>query len=235
MSELNADEHRLLKLWFCQYANPFQRHQKGYIIAKLVPNIMTNARIVMEGLIQKKVLSESPDKAYICLTDFGYELYLHFEQKQRDWNEQEIVKVSDVEKDEILIRKGDIFRGYWIIRNIFLSAQKSIVIQDNYLSPELFKLLSEIQTGIDIKILTSDKQYKEKDPSELAYTKLKQQNNQIEMRKSNNFHGRYIFIDRQFCWEIGHSIKDLGTKDATIKKLRNCEELYTEFEKLWLD
>lgn len=202
MLELDPDEYRLLRVWFYQYANRFQRHQKVYIISRLVPNIVSNARIIMERLIQKKVLSESPDKAYVCLTDFGHELYLHFEQKQQNWNEQEIVKVNDVDKDEIVIKKGDFFRGHWIIRDICLSAQKSIAIQDNYLSPELFKLLSEIQKGIDIKILTSNKQHKEKDSTELAYGKLKQQNNQIEMRKSNDFHGRYIFIDKQFCWEI---------------------------------
>jgi hypothetical protein len=54
------------------------------------------------------------------------------------------------------------------------------------------------------------------------------------MKKSNGFHGRYIFIDEQTCYELGHSIKDLGLKESTIKILRCCDELITEFKKQWL-
>lgn len=87
--------------------------------------------------------------------------------------------------------------------------------------------------AVEVSILTSDKSYKEKEATQLAYQKLKQENPKIKMKKSNDFHGRYIFIDGQICYEVAHSIKDLGKKESTIKVLRSCEALYNEFKRHW--
>ncbi|MCJ7498339.1 MAG: hypothetical protein MUO78_09455 [candidate division Zixibacteria bacterium] len=234
MVELTPDEHWILKFGFYGCSNPFQPRQKGRIVHELRPPVGRDARPILKTLIEKKALSESPDKTYVRLTDYGHQIFKYFEEQQTDWNEQEVSKVDDANRDEILIRKGDFFSAYWITRKICLNADKSIVIQDNYIGPDLFKLRSEIPTLIEIKVLTSEKPYKDKEAAELAYTNLKKQNPRIEMKRSNDFHARYIFIDGQICYELGHSIKDLGTKEAIIKKLHICEELYSEFNKRWL-
>lgn len=233
MPELTPDEYWVLEHWFGRFKNPFGAYVKLAIELTLSQKTFINVNRVLQELIEKKVLSESPDKKHVRLTDYGHQLFLHFKSEQEDWYKQEIAKVDDTEKDEILIRKGETFRGFWIIRKTCLTSQKSIAIQDSYIGPDLFKLLSEIPEAIDIKVLTSDKPYKEKGAAELAYTKLKQQRTPLEMKKSDDFHGRYIFIDRKICYEVGHSIKDLGSKEATIKRLRSCAELYHEFEKIW--
>jgi len=233
MVELTPDEYRVLRFGFYQYADPFKPFERVDIAHKL-KHVCMDSRIILQDLIIKGVLSESPDKIYVRLTDYGDQLFLYFSNQQDEWYKQEICKVDDAKQDEILIKKGETFRGYWIIRKICLGAKQNIIIQDNYVGPDLFKLLSEISQAIEINVLTSDKIYREKESAELAYSKLKQQNTRIQMKKSNDFHGRYIFIDEQICYEVAHSIKDLGTKEATIKILRNCEVLYTEFKKHWL-
>ena len=233
MVELTPDEYRVLRFGFYQYANPFRPFERINIEHKL-QRVCRDTYLILQDLVQKNVISESPDKTFVRLTDYGDQLFLYFSNQQEEWYKQEICKVDDAKQDEILIKKGETFRGYWIIRKICLGAKKNIIIQDNYVGPDLFKLLTEISQAIEINVLTSDKPYREKDSAELAYSKLKQQNTRIQMRKSNNFHGRYIFIDGQICYEVAHSIKDLGTKEATIKILRNCEDLLTEFEKHWL-
>jgi len=233
MVELTSDEYRILRFGFYQYADPFRSLERATIVHKLM-RVCMDTRLILEDLVRKNVLSESPDKTYVRLTDYGDQLFLYFDSQQKEWHNQEICKVDDAEQDEILIRKGETYRGYSIIRKICLGATKNIVIQDNYVGPDLFKLLSEISQAIEINVLTSDKPYTEKESAELAYAKLKQQNPRIQMKKSNGFHGRYIFIDGQICYEVAHSIKDLGKKESTIKILRCCEDLYTEFKKHWL-
>jgi hypothetical protein len=168
MVELTSDEYRVLKFRFYQYANPFQQHDIVGIVHRLMP-VSMDARIILEDLVSKNVLSKSPDETSIRLTDYGHELYLHFENEQKDWYEQEIAKVDDTEKDEILIRQDQKYRGYWIIRQICLSAKKNITIQDNYVGPDLFQLLSEMSEAIEVSILISDKSYKGKEATQLAY------------------------------------------------------------------
>lgn len=232
MSELTPDEHWILKFGFYEYADPFKARGKGAIRSKLM-RACRDAGPILEALVRKNVLSESPSRTEVRLTDYGHQLYSHFERQQEDWYEQEIAGVDDAEKDEILIRKGETFRAYWLIRKICLSARENLLIVDNYVGPDLFKLLSEMAEPIEIKVLGSDKSYREKNAAELAYAKLKEQNAGVQMRRSDDVHGRYIFIDWQVCYEVAHSIKDLGTKEATIKRMRGSQELYATLEKHW--
>ena len=232
MAELTPDEHWVLKFGFYEYADPFKARGKGAIRSKLM-RACRDAGPILEALVKKKVLSESPDKVDVRLTDYGHQLYLYFEGKQNDWHKPDIARVDDDERDEILIRKGETSRAYRRVKKICLSAQENLVIVDNYVGPDLFRLLSEIPKSLEINVLSSDRSYTEKQEAEVAYAKLKQQNPRMQMRKSNDFHGRYIFIDKNVCFEFAHSIKDLGTKEATIKRLLACQELYSEFEKHW--
>lgn len=125
MVELTSDEYRVLRFGFYQYADPFRPLETARIVHQLM-HVCMDTRIILEDLVRKNVLSESPDGIYMRLTDYGHELYLHFESEQKEWYQQEIAKVDDAKKDEILIRQGQPFRGYRIIRQICLSAQKTL-------------------------------------------------------------------------------------------------------------
>jgi hypothetical protein len=63
MPELTPDERWVLKYGFYQYADPFKPYSKETIITQLMP-ARKDTRPILKNLIDKKVLSESPDKTY---------------------------------------------------------------------------------------------------------------------------------------------------------------------------
>lgn len=59
----------------------------------------------------------------------------------------------------------------------------------------------------------------------------------LEIRRSKEFHDRFIILDDIECWHIGCSIKDAGNKAFMLSKIEdqvNRNALITELNKAWL-
>jgi hypothetical protein len=67
-----------------------------------------NARQLLDSLIKKRVLSRSPDGYQVKFTDYGVELYHALDMAQNEWEKAPSIKISNLEKDEILIRVGPV-------------------------------------------------------------------------------------------------------------------------------
>ena len=68
--------------------------------------------------------------------------------------------------------------------------------------------------------------------------KLKKQYPQmnIEVRRTNDFHDRFIVIDNERFWHIGCSIKDAGDKAfflSRIEDLKNIHSLLSTLNDIW--
>lgn len=58
----------------------------------------------------------------------------------------------------------------------------------------------------------------------------------VELRKTNEFHDRFLVIDEAKCWHIGASIKDAGNKAFMISLIEddgNRDALIKQIEKSW--
>lgn len=228
---LSKKELNFLVDFFSHWANPFRSFSKLDIFRRGNP-FGGPYDIDLEDLIQKDVLSESPDGHQVRLTDLGYELMVRHMRSKKEWSRQKIIRANFSKKNEVMISKGEYFKGYEVIRKILLTAEESLQIQDPYIGPDIFSILHELRLK-KIKIMVGSKPYKERASAIVAYNRLKREVDTMEMRSSSEIHNRYIIIDNKTVYQVGGSIKQLGDKDDVIRKIDKASKILTDFESDW--
>ncbi|UCG69533.1 MAG: hypothetical protein JSV09_00470 [Thermoplasmata archaeon] len=143
----------------------------------------------------------------------------------------------DAEVKELFFPKGTEHDAYVEIRKIFHETSKSIYIVDPYIDSSIFKSLLTIpHSPIRARLLTF------KYPSDFIHEAQKflsqHSNFTIELRKSREFHDRFVVIDDIKCWHIGCSIKDAGNKAFMISVIEdegNKRALIKQIEDSWFN
>ncbi|MBR2251771.1 MAG: hypothetical protein IJ881_05070 [Neisseriaceae bacterium] len=115
--------------------------------------------------------------------------------------------------------QGQIFDAYAKFEQFIQSANKEIILIDNYVDLSVLQRLAKKQKKVNVVIYTDKK------------TKLTQQDIQkfnaqypnLTLKYTNKMHDRFMIIDGKTLYHIGASLKDLGKKcfafeilDATI-------------------
>jgi hypothetical protein len=111
---------------------------------------------------------------------------------------------------------GQIFDAYEIVSRIIKSAQKSIVLIDNYCDESVLSLLSKRTAKAKAIIYTN----KIDSVLELDLKKHNQQYNPISIQILKKSHDRFLIIDNKELYHIGASLKDLGKKWFAFSKLQ---------------
>ncbi len=140
---------------------------------------------------------------------------------------------SDVR--ELFFPKNTQHDAYVEIRNIFKSATKSITVVDPYLDSSTFIVLGTISSQkMDISLLTYNI------PNDFALEAKKylsqHTNINLEVRKTREFHDRFVVLDSSLCWHLGCSIKDAGNRAFMISKIEdqsNRDGLLTQIKTTW--
>jgi hypothetical protein len=140
-------------------------------------------------------------------------------------------KLRDAQQPRVLFKKGEVFAGNRAARALFTKARQSLDIIDTYFGPQTFDMLEVTDDSVNIRLI-SDKQ-----PASMvqAFRAFNQQyNNRVEFRvcAAKDLHDRYVIIDKQQAFHVGHSIKDLGRKDSEIASVPPAE-IVNRFEQLW--
>lgn len=115
--------------------------------------------------------------------------------------------------------KGQIYDAYSIIIDIIKSANKKILIIDNYIDDNVLKMLSKKKKDVEVTILTSIKSNIEK----LDIKKFNKEYPILKLEKTNKFHDRFIIVDNKEMYHLGASIKDLGKKCFGINKIEDIK------------
>jgi len=110
--------------------------------------------------------------------------------------------------------EGQVFDAYKFVLSIIKSANKSIILIDNYIDENVLILFSERNKNVQVKILT--KNISEK--LNLDIKKFNSQYEQIEVMTFNKSHDRFLIIDNKEVYHIGASLKDLGKKWFAFSK-----------------
>jgi len=231
MTELSPDEYWFIGVYF--RARGFSgSHNINDInhFMNLHGDGSTGTRIV--SLVKKNVLSLSPDCLKVKFTDYGLELYESMVNAQKSWDKQDIIKVSSLERVQIQIRAGEGFKANRVLREILSLAKQEVSIIDPYIGPPLFDLLEDTASKKQVRIITSEKS---KEDAFLAYDAFRKQYPKTEVRVLGEglLHDRYILLDRARGFHVGHSLKDLGTKDTQLNLLKDASEALKRFEELW--
>ncbi|MDY4052592.1 MAG: RhuM family protein [Bacilli bacterium] len=134
-------------------------------------------------------------------------------------------RVSNIEKEykpkefknTQLFFDGEFYDSYTLIQSLFESANKEIIIIDNYVERTILDRLVVKNSNVKVVIYTSIN-------SRLLTKDIDTFNNQyggLDVRYTANVHDRYIIIDQNKLYHLGHSIKDLGKKIFSISESDN--------------
>ena len=141
----------------------------------------------------------------------------------------------DAAVKELFFPKGTQHDAYVEIRKILQEASKSIFVIDPYIDSTIFTVLKTVsENNIEVKLLTF------KIPTDFTLeTKkfLSQHNNfSVKIKRTREFHDRFLVIDDTKCWHIGCSIKDAGNKVFMISAIEddgNRDGLIRQIDNSW--
>jgi len=232
MAELTDREFWFITVYFKNQRGFEGSHSINDIVIYMLRLGRPDAEQIIASLVDKKVLSLSPDERKVKFTDYGVELYTAMDRDQKEWEKQPIIKVSNIDRDQLLIQAGETFRANRVLREILGQVQTELCIIDAYLGPEIFDLIEDVNPNIRARIITSDRVTR---TALSAYRAFKTQYPTIELRitAEDKIHDRYILWDENRGVHIGHSIKDLGKKDTQLNLIKDSRPQYKMFEDRW--
>jgi len=122
---------------------------------------------------------------------------------------------TNLPPNEGIFYNGQVFDAYILACDLIKSAQKSIVLIDNYIDESVLVLLSKRQKGVAATIYTKSisKQL------ELDIKKYNQQYASIEVKIFTKSHDRFLIVDNKTVYHIGASLKDLGKSWVAFSKM----------------
>lgn len=112
--------------------------------------------------------------------------------------------------------------------SILSAALHSIRIVDNYISKDVLDLLSAKVSSVAVLIITRE-----------CFGSLKamvsafnQQYGGLEIRTSESFHDRFVFVDQDHYYHFGASLKDLGKRVFMFSRIEE-PSLIANLEAMW--
>lgn len=116
---------------------------------------------------------------------------------------------------EGVFHNGQIFDAYKFATDLIKSANKSLVLIDNYIDESVLLMLSKRKSGVTADIYTYP-------ISQTFRQDLQRHNRQyspINIHNHTTSHDRFLIIDDTEVYHIGASLKDLGKKLFAFSKL----------------
>ena len=110
---------------------------------------------------------------------------------------------------EGVLFEGQIFDAYKLVEALVKSAQREIILIDNYIDATVFDLLEKREQGVDATIYT---EHVSQSLTHLQQLNQQQYRRRIEVKEYNNrFHDRFLILD-DALYHFGASFKDLGKR-----------------------
>jgi len=104
--------------------------------------------------------------------------------------------------------KGQIFDAYRFVIDLIKKAKSTLTIIDNYIDLSILEMLTEKSKKVSVTIITP----KSTPIKALDIEKFNAQYGKLVIKHSEDFHDRFLIIDKKELYHIGASLKDLGKK-----------------------
>ena len=130
-------------------------------------------------------------------------------------NDFDLLIKTNLPPNEGIFYEGQIFDAYQFVSEIIKSAQKSVILIDNYIDENVLMLLAKRNNKVKATIYPSkvDQQLKQDlEKHNMQYSPIA-----IEIFKKS--HDRFLIIDNTLVYHIGASLKDLGKKWFAFSKM----------------
>ena len=143
---------------------------------------------------------------------------LELKQLKTDHKVEAVLKAIEgkkIQPKQGIFFDGQVFDAYKFVADLIRSAEKSILLIDNYVDDSVLTLFSKRKKGVKLSILTKTvtKQLK------LDVKKYNAQYPKAEVKAFNKAHDRFLIIDNTTVYHFGASLKDLGKKWFAFSKM----------------
>ena len=119
---------------------------------------------------------------------------------------------------------GQVFDAYSFVGNLIRSAQRRVILIDNYVDDSVLKTLTKRGDGVNATIITR----KMSETLSLDLERHNQQYPPVGIRTSDRYHDRFLIID-DTVYHLGASVKDLGKKLFAFNRMEvTAEELLAD-------
>ena len=168
-------------------------------------------KVLKEYLLQGYVINEKRS----LVTNENYVRLINKVESldERVSNIENNYKPKEFENSQLFF-DGQFYDAYTLIQSLFESANNEIIIIDNYVDRTILDRLVVKKNNVQVIIYTSIN-------SRLLGRDINTFNSQygkLNVRYTTNVHDRYIIIDQNKIYHLGHSIKDLGKKIFSISE-----------------
>ncbi len=152
----------------------------------------------------------------------GYAVNQRFERIENDVHtlkrkvdEFDLQIKTQLPPNEGIYFDGQIYDAYKFVSDLIKSAEKSIILIDNYIDDSVLIMLSKRNNHVSALIYTANisKQLA------LDLQKHKTQYPAIEIKTFEKSHDRFLILDQSVIYHIGASLKDLGKKWFAFSKI----------------
>ena len=207
-----------------QNAIPSKKHLGGYLpyafteqgVANISSIITNNRAIEVNVQIMRAFVTM---RRFITTNAEVFHRLERVEKKQVEHDNKfdeifDAIQSKDIKPEKGIFFDGQIFDSYKFVSDIIRTADKSIILIDNYIDDSILTLFSKRNKNVFVKIFTKDvsKQLL------LDLTKYNLQYPLIEIKEFKKSHDRFLIIDNNEVYHIGASLKDLGKKWFAFSK-----------------
>ena len=114
--------------------------------------------------------------------------------------------------------QGQIFDAYAKFESFIQSAEKEILLIDNYIDISVLERFSKKRKDVKVTIFTDPKTKL----SEQDIQKFNEQYPTLTLKHTSKAHDRFLIIDNKILYHIGASLKDLGKKCFAFEVLNSA-------------
>lgn len=190
---------------------------------KYLPRVFTEQGVAMLATILKsKIATEISIKimdAFVLMRHLivdnkdVYKSLNNINNKLVEHDEQLNYLFSKFDKKEQLFLPGETYDACSEIIDILSNAKYEIIIIDSYVDKSLLDFIKNVNAKITV--ITSNKTKL----TNIEIIKFNKQYNKLKVIYNNDFHDRYIVIDKKEVFHVGTSLNHIGEKLFSINKL----------------
>lgn len=149
-----------------------------------------------------------------------HQLQEHTEQIHELKEQVDFFVRTSLPPKEGVFYNGQIFDAYVFATDLIKSAKKSIILIDNYIDESVLLMLSKRDEKVKATIISRSISQ----TLQLDIDKLNEQYPPIEIQINDNYHDRFLIIDKD-VYHIGASLKDLGKRIFAFTKMETPAEV----------
>ncbi|NLG04898.1 MAG: ORF6N domain-containing protein [Clostridia bacterium] len=135
------------------------------------------------------------------------------------------------ESQQKIFFDGQIYDAFSLLIDLVKSAEKTIVLVDNYVDTGTLNILSKKNTDVSVTVYTVKKTML----SEKDVKIFNQQYSHLAVKYTDVFHDRFLIIDNVKAYHIGASLKDAGKKCFAISLLNDSRVIYDILQRLTIE